>query len=533
MNKHRSSAPIIPTYTKVILFGQNVSIPSGNISSTQNIPKAIDSESTFIVPKNLFNLKNDSGAPYLVKQDIQAIGYPMQAAQDRFDNFRKINIKLDVSIKTKTSNHLQPKKSLPKLYSESLLKKYSQKVFDLQEKFKAYNMDSSQKKSNKNNVKEIVLKTERKIQNTYSIKFFTMEEQGVNSISKRVPINSQRLSKNERSSSRLRTRTRESEFHRDPFNKTFRLSNKNFEESHYLGLTQESAYVNTSQGRKRSLTTEESLHEHEEGLSTVETELIKSHRKKDTDEEGVLSLKSSQKSALEKRETQNLQTLEDDEQDTQSLSDYCHDATTGGNFVTDKFRGMHKNEKNFVENKGFIYGGTSSGHAVANPAMQTNYASFERNVVSLNKLKASITKAGIKPYKKTKWINQSNPFKKTQDLENSQNGSFEKGSSSYAKLLQTMYSQKNFEEDRIPEVSRDQETLLQTSLDNTHIVMNRALEVAKNGDKKKNDSKGKLKVIKHQNGYMRVSRKKIIVGAESMITDGLSILDKSQENSDH
>ena len=380
MNKHRSSAPIIPTYAKVILFGQNVSIPSGRISSTQNVPKNVDQEATLTVPKNLFNLKNDFSAPYLVKQDIQAIGYPMQAVQDRFDNFRKINMKLDVSVKTKTTSHLQAKKSLPKLYTESLLKKYSQKVSDLQEKFKVYAMDSSQKiettkKSRQSKVRDIVLKTERKIQNTYSIKFFTMEDEGVNSISKRVPISSSsRLYRNERCSTRLRTQTRESEFHREPFNKTFRLSNKNLEETHYLGLTQESVYVNTSNARKRSLTTEESLHE--EGVSTLETEL-KSHR----NEEGIISLKSSQKSAVEKGETKNLETLEDDnEQETQSLSDYCHDATTGGNFVTDKFFGMHKNEKNSVDNKSFVYG-ASSGHAVANPAMQTNYASFERNVV--------------------------------------------------------------------------------------------------------------------------------------------------------
>ena len=92
-----------------------------------------------------------------------------------------------------------------------------------------------------------------------------------------------------------------------------------------------------------------------------------------------------------------------------------------------------------------------------------------------------------------------------------------------------MYSQKNIEEDRIPEVSRDQETLLQTSLDNSRTLG----KAQHNEDRIKTDPKEKFKIMKHQNGYMRVSRKKIIVGADSMIADGLSILDRSQENLDH
>jgi len=525
MNKHRSSAPIIPSYAKVILFGQNISIPSGDLSRTKNGPKAFDRDAN---PKNrdsyFLNLRNESSLN-LVKQDKQAIGHPMQVNHDRYDNFKKINIKLDFPIKAKTTDQSQAKKSLPKLYTESLLKKYSQKVFDLQEKFKAMNIENNLSNSQKiestkrNNVKDMVLKTEGHAQSSYSIKYLIMEEEGVNSISKRVPIDSQRLTRN--SSSRLRAQTRGSEFRREPLNKTFKLSTKNFEESRSHFMNQESVYVHMSQTRRKKsiLTTEESLLP-EEGVSTLETEL-KSHRDREKSP-FTNSLKISQKSenltTSARKEVKNFESLEDIE-DAESLSDFCQDATEH-NFVTDKFVGIHhKSEKaQLFENKSSGY--TITGNNI-NP-MQTNYANFERNVVSLNKLKASITKAGLKPSKKSTWINQSNPFKKNQDLtDNSQqnNNSFEKGKGSYNRLLQTMYSQGKVEEDNILEQSRDQEITLQKSWGDASAIVN--------------NPKAKFKLVKTQNpSYVKLSRKKFIVGAEPMITDHLSILDKSHDNSE-
>jgi len=534
MNKHRSSAPIIPSYAKVILFGQNVSIPSGDLSRTKTGPKAFDQDGNLaMVPKNrdpyFLNLRNESSLN-LVKQDKQAIGHPMQSNHDRYDNFKKINIKLDFPVKGKANDQPQAKKSLPKLYSESLLKKYSQKVFDLQEKFKAMNLENNLSNSQKiestkrNNVKDMVLKTEGHVQSSYSIKYLILEEEGVNSISKRVPIDSHRLTKN--SSSRLRAQTRGSEFRREPLNKTFKLSNKNFEDSRSHFMNQESVYVNMGQTRRKksTLTTEESLL-HEEGISTLETEL-KSHREieKSPFTNGANSLKISQKfenltasattAVSARKEGKNFESLEHIE-DAESLSDFCHDATEH-NFVTDKLVGIH-HKNNILENK-------SSGHTITgnnfNP-MQTNYANFERNVVSLKKLKASITKAGLKPSKKSRWVNQSNPFKKSQDLSdnNQQNNSFEKGKGSYARLLQTMYSQGKVEEDNILEQSRDQEAVLQKSWGDASAIVN--------------NQKIKFKLVKTQNpSYVKLSRKKFIVGAEPMITDHLSILDKSHDNSE-
>ena len=146
-------------------------------------------------PKRLYPSKNQSMMREALLKAPKS-NYNIQRSIDVKDDSRSTctgTIDLKINLPLKENHIVSSKKFLPKLYTEEMFKKHSNKIKELKEKYISVNSAYSSVKDHnemaKSSLRELALQAEEQLQNTYTIKYLNAKEDGISVFSRRVQLN--------------------------------------------------------------------------------------------------------------------------------------------------------------------------------------------------------------------------------------------------------------------------------------------------------------------------------------------------------